>query len=125
MHSDKQIKDIQDGVRLLKLKKKKPLAVIENSNDSNASCFKRSESLKNSITPITEIRSQYLKILAEICDGVPFLDLKMLDAYKCKEMKPEEHVDALSQAVFHALFSSNKNFSRLAVEDKVNLSGRT
>jgi hypothetical protein len=46
MHSDKQIKDIQEGVRLLKLKKKKPLAVIENSNDSNASCFKRSESLK-------------------------------------------------------------------------------
>lgn len=125
MHSEKQINEIREGVRLLKSKKKKTLAIIENSNENN-SCFKRSESLKSStITPITEIRSEYLKILSEICNAVPFLDLEQSNIYRCINMSPESLIDVLSQAIFHALFSRNRNLETLAAEDKVNLTGHT
>ena len=107
--------EIQQGVRLLKLKKRKRTsAVIENLNENN----------KSITVPIPEVRAEYLKLLAEICEAVPFLDLRQKSLYKCRDMSPEDHIDVLSQAIFHALFSKNKNLERLNVEDKVNQSGR-
>lgn len=125
MHSDEQVNEIRKGLKLLKSKKKITSMEIVNTSVNNNSSLKRPNRSEQKESAIPLLRAEWLKILIDICDNVPFIDVQAVIPNTCTEMKCNEVYAILSKAIYETLFNSFKNLDVINVEDKLSITGQT
>jgi len=121
-HSEEQVNEIRNGLKLLK-SKKSVNKVVNTSFDNNSSFKRPNKSEEKDIAPPL-LRTEWLKLLSDICDNVPMIDVRSENPNTCKDMKCEEIFVVLSQAIFEKMFNSFNNLDEMNV-GAFSIKGRT